>query len=238
MAAAAVVRRNRPGTTREAFNNWPDQPLADMDTTLAVQQFIQQGVRAHYAKLAELLAKKASFASTEAYDEAVDREIELLLALPELQDADVWQYEHLRQFCLELNALVLLIQDTCTPGSCPQMKATDDLLYLCAAHKQPLECSAIDYIVHTLDSIAAQLNSNKFFPSRVTIQKTSVKHFQAIARRLYRIFAHTYFHHRQVYDKFEEQTQLTSRFVKFAKQYDLVPESSMVISHPSDGSSS
>ena len=192
----------------------------------------------------------------------------------------------IRQFCLELNALVLLLQDVCTPGTCPQMKATDELLYLCAAHKQPLECSAIDYIVHTLDSIAAQLNSNKFFPSRyefdddcavcfprplghrflivillsvsvsvslslhhppppprasrsVTIQKASVKHFQAIARRLYRIFAHTYFHHRQVYDKYEEQTQLTERFVRFAKQYDLVPESLMVISQPAgDGASS
>lgn len=38
------------------------------------------------------------------------------------------------------------------------MKATDEWLYLCAAHKAPKECCAIDYIIHTLDGTAALLN--------------------------------------------------------------------------------
>jgi hypothetical protein len=39
--------------------------------------------------------------------------------------------------------------------------------------------------------------------SRISIPPGSVKHFQSIARRLYRIFAHAWFHHRAVFDSFE-----------------------------------
>lgn len=47
------------------------------------------------------------------------------------------------------------------------MTATDQWIFLCAAHKQPRECSAIDYTRHTLDGAACLLNSNKYFPSRL-----------------------------------------------------------------------
>jgi hypothetical protein len=81
------------------------------------------------------------------------------------------------------------------------MKATDEWLYLCAAHKTPKECCAIDYIIHTLDGTAALLNSDKYFPSRVSISESSLKYFQSIARRLYRVFSHAYFHHRDLFDQ-------------------------------------
>lgn len=38
---------------------------------------------------------------------------------------------------------------------------------------------------------------------RISIPEPSLKHFQSIARRLYRIFAHAYFHHREIYQSFE-----------------------------------
>lgn len=46
------------------------------------------------------------------------------------------------------------------------MTATDQWIFLCAAHKTPKECTAIDYTRHTLDGAACLLNSNKYFPSR------------------------------------------------------------------------
>lgn len=63
------------------------------------------------------------------------------------------------------------------------------------------ECCAIDYIIHTLDGTAALLNSDKYFPSRVSISEPSLKYFQSIARRLYRVFSHAYFHHRELFDQ-------------------------------------
>lgn len=44
--------------------------------------------------------------------------------------------------------------------------ATEQWIFLCAAHKTPKECPAIDYTRHTLDGAACLLNSNKYFPSR------------------------------------------------------------------------
>ena len=144
--------------------------------------------------------------------------IQNILSPPEGADEDVWKYEHLRQFCQELNGLATRLQVECTPQrkgkifidilkstliyflkayrqeiqlkscnfdlnrnwwswvtprlrflkswrleqdfvgtvgkigpkiltrkSCPQMTATDQWIFLCAAHKSPKECSAIDY---------------------------------------------------------------------------------------------
>ena len=48
-----------------------------------------------------------------------------------------WQLEHIRAFAVELSELAVVLKDVCTPSACPQMKATDEWMYLCAAHKQP-----------------------------------------------------------------------------------------------------
>lgn len=113
-----------------------------MDSTLAVQQYIQQ-----------LIKRDPS-------------NVELILTMPEAQDEGVWKYEHLRQFCMELNGLAVRLQKQCSPSTCTQMTATDQWIFLCAAHKTPKECPAIDYTRHTLDGAACLLNSNKYFPSR------------------------------------------------------------------------
>ncbi len=38
----SVLRRNRPGTRSLAYCHWPDESFENMDSTLAVQQYIQQ----------------------------------------------------------------------------------------------------------------------------------------------------------------------------------------------------
>ncbi|KAG7259178.1 hypothetical protein CRUP_010202 [Coryphaenoides rupestris] len=108
----AGLRRNRPGTRSKDFYNWPDESFEEMDSTLAVQQYIQQNIRSDCSN------------------------IDKILEPPEGQDEGVWKYEHLRQFCLELNGLAVKLQ-----------------------------CPAIDYTRHTLDGAACLLNSNKYFPS-------------------------------------------------------------------------
>lgn len=54
------------------FCRWPDELFEEMDSTLAVQQYIQQ-----------LIKKDPS-------------NIEAILTMPEGQDEGVWKYEHLR----------------------------------------------------------------------------------------------------------------------------------------------
>ena len=72
-------------------------------------------------------------------------DVDHILNAPETQDEGVWKYEHLRQFCMELNGLAVKLQSECKPEICSQMTATEQWIFLCAAHKTPKECPAIDY---------------------------------------------------------------------------------------------
>ncbi|EDV26733.1 uncharacterized protein TRIADDRAFT_22476 [Trichoplax adhaerens] len=201
----AMVHRNRPGTKSKAMNRWPDIEFDDMDSILCVQQIIQQRIK----------------------DDASN--IQVIINPPPSQDEDVWKYEHIRQFCQELNGLAVLLQAECNPTSCPQMMATEQWIYLCAAHKIPKECPAIDYTRHTLDGAAVLLNSNKYFSSRVTIKDTSVAKLASVCRRLYRIFSHAFYHHRAQFDIFETETFLCERFTAFAKKYELMTGESLIV---------
>jgi len=89
-----------------------------------------------------------------------------LVRLPEGCDKAVWLYEHLRELTTELGLLTVALNQTCCEASCPVMCATDQWRFLCAAHKTPKECSAIDYALHTLEGTSAMLCSNKYFPCR------------------------------------------------------------------------
>ncbi|TGZ73422.1 hypothetical protein CRM22_001529 [Opisthorchis felineus] len=203
--AKVILRRNRPGTKAEEWCNWPDEPFEEMESTLAVQQYIQQLIRRDRKNVDEILTA------------------------PEGQDVTVWKYEHLRQFCMELNGLAVRLQEQCTPQSCRQMTATEQWIFLCAAHKTPKECSAIDYTRHTLDGAACLLNSSKYFPSRVSIKANSVNRLDSVCRRVYRIFSHAYFHHRQIFDQFEDATALCERFTTYVLKYNLMSKDNLIV---------
>ncbi|CAD7013793.1 MOB kinase activator-like 4 [Anastrepha obliqua] len=203
--STTILRRNRPGTKAKDFCRWADEPLEEMDSTLAVQQYIQQ-----------LIKRDPS-------------NVELILTMPEAQDEGVWKYEHLRQFCMELNGLAVRLQKQCSPTTCTQMTATDQWIFLCAAHKTPKECPAIDYTRHTLDGAACLLNSNKYFPSRVSIKESSVTKLGSVCRRVYRIFSHAYFHHRRIFDEFEAETYLCHRFTHFVTKYNLMSKENLIV---------
>ncbi|KAG0169796.1 MOB member 4, phocein [Apophysomyces sp. BC1034] len=195
-----VLRRLYPGSRLESTFAWPWEPLDALESSFNVQEYLQQLIRSDKSNVTGL----------------VD--------LPEGVDKEVWQYEHLRQVCLELSLLVVALESECTKENCPEMKA-DGWLYLCAAHPSTQSCPAIDYIIHTLDGATLLLNNSKYFPSRISVPELSLKHFQSIARRLYRIFAHAYYHHREIYETFENETSLYARFLLLSQVYELIPAS-------------
>ncbi|KAI8066246.1 Mob1/phocein [Gilbertella persicaria] len=202
-----ILRRLYPGKRLEDTFQWPFENLDSLESSFNVQEYLQQLVR------------------MDAND------VQNIIELPASVDEEVWQYEHLRQVCLELSLLVVALESECTKQNCPEMKA-DGWLYLCAAHPSTQSCPAIDYIIHTLDGATILLNNSKYFPSRISVPEPSLKHFQSIARRLYRIFAHAYFHHREVYESFENETHLYARFLKLSQTYELIPNS--LVSIPND----
>lgn len=200
-------RRLYPGAKLEDIHQYPFIPLNDLESAFGLQEYLQS-----------LVAKGRD-------------NVESVVELPEGQDADVWQLEQLRQLCLELNQIVVQLEPECNQETCPEMKA-EEWLYLCAAHTAPQSCCAIDYIVHTLDGATALLSSSRFFPSRISVPEPSLKHYQSIARRLYRIFAHAWFHHREVFESFENETSLYRRFLRLSEEYKLIPKQLIIIPDP------
>lgn len=203
-----VIRRNPKGMKSSEFCSYPEQAFEEMDSTVAVQQWIQQSIRRDASRVEEILEG------------------------PEGQEEGGWKYEHLRQFCMELNRVAVRLQGDCNPASCSQMTATEQWIFLCAAHKTPKECPAIDYTRHTLDGAACLLNSNKYFPSRVSIKESSVTKLGSVCRRVYRIFSHAFFHHRSIFDEFESKSFLCRRFTLFVIKYNLMSRDNLIVPIP------
>jgi hypothetical protein len=69
-----------------------------------------------------------------------------------------------------------------------------------------------------------------YLPSiSLQIPPASHRHFTSLARRLGRIFAHAYFHHRDIFAQAEAESSLYARFLALTTHYDLVPPDFIVI---------
>jgi hypothetical protein len=141
--ANVTARRNLPGCAHRELFVWPDE--VDADGAFGTQEYIQQQIRHNPRAVLEIVR------------------------LPEKEDSStdekVWIYEQLRQFLIECNFLVAAIASECTEETCPKMVVAKWEI-LCAAHKKPKECCAIDYIIHNLSGFRELLNNKDMFPSR------------------------------------------------------------------------
>ena len=113
--------------------------------------------------------------------------------------------------------------------------------YLCAVHEPPKSCCAIDYCNHTLDWAANVLTSPKHFPSRLALGGEagnviqSMRQLTNIFRRVYRIFAHAWFQHRDVFWSVEAIYGLYMLFKVVCDEYHLIPEDSYTIPPEAEG---
>ena len=232
------MRRNRPGTKAKDMYNWPEQDFNDMETVLAGESMF--GCTSVYwcpinyelGLLKSIFPSCHSLTVQQYIQQQIRKDftdVEAILEPPPGQDEAAWKYEHLRQFCNELNGMAVKLQNECDPKVCVQMTATEQWIFLCAAHREPKECSAIDYTLHTLHGAASLLNSNKHFPSRVSIKENSVQRLSSVARRVYRIFSHAYFHHRTLFDEFEGETYLCKRFTRYVTKYELMSAENLIV---------
>jgi hypothetical protein len=162
---------------------------------------------------------------------------------PENVDKTLWLYELCRFLIQKVNSIIVaLFADTppCSSVTCPEMRASE-WQYLCAVHDPPKSCCAIDYCCHTLDWAANTLTSPKHFPSRLALgTDQSTQHSQArqltnIFRRVYRIFAHAWFQHRDMFWNVEARTGLYIFFKTVCDYYGLIPEDNYTIPPEAEG---
>jgi len=77
------LRRNRPGTKAADLWNWEQEDIANMTGPFAAQEYLQELIRNDPSNICKICEP------------------------PKEVDESVWQYEHIRQFILELNLLVV-----------------------------------------------------------------------------------------------------------------------------------
>jgi hypothetical protein len=174
----------------------------------------------------------------------IDKDMALKLSQsPEGVDRAIWLYELCRFLVLKANAIVVgLFSDKppCSSQTCPEMRASE-WQYLCAVHDPPKSCCAIDYCCHTLDWAANTLTSPKHFPSRLSLGSDSntahqqIRQLTNIFRRVYRIFAHAWFQHREVFWKVEGKTGLYVFFKTVCDVYGLIPSDNYTVPPEAEG---
>lgn len=196
-----VLRRNLPGTTSRELFVWPTIDVSEAEFGEYIQQQLRLG----------------------------SRDVVAISKLPDdSYDEKVWIFENMRQFLMDCNFLICALAGECNEESCPKMIVSKWEI-LCAAHKKPKECCAIDYVIHNLAGFRDMLNNKDLFPSRIKIPAESMDSLKSIPRRLVRLFAHAFFHHRKLFDSFENKTLLCSRFIAFAKMFKLLGDKDIMI---------
>ncbi|KAF2035262.1 Mob1/phocein [Setomelanomma holmii] len=228
-----AARRIRPGTKAEDMAEGP--PLVDLSEIDSAFQLTE-----HLKALHNFLTHPIGSNGTIA----VDKEMALKLAQPpENVDRTLWLYELCRFLTQKVNSIIVaLFSDSppCSSITCPEMRASE-WQYLCAVHDPPKSCCAIDYCCHTLDWAANTLTSPKHFPSRLALgTDQSTQHSQGrqltnIFRRVYRIFAHAWFQHREMFWKVEGRTGLYVFFKTVCDYYGLIPEDNYTIPAEAEG---
>ena len=168
----------------------------------------------------------------------------LIATPPEGVDRNLWLYELCRLLVQKANELIVgLFGETppCSAQTCPEMRASE-WQYLCAVHDPPKSCCAIDYCCHTLDWAANILTSQKHFPSRLSLggdgpvaSQQAERQITNIFRRVYRIFAHAWFQHRQLFWKVENQQGLYLLFKSVCDMYTLIEKENYTISAEAEG---
>ncbi|KAJ5780233.1 hypothetical protein N7457_005393 [Penicillium paradoxum] len=228
------TRRIRPGTKSADMAFGPPLiPLAQLDSPFQLQEHLK-ALYHHYTK-------------PEGSDMVVpiNRKVAIQLAdPPEGVDRSLWLYELCRFLTMKVNNLIIAFfaeSPPCSSQTCPEMRASE-WQYLCAVHDPPKSCCAIDYCCHTLDWATNTLTSPKYFPSRLTLgsenaggPQASMRHLTNIFRRLYRIFAHAWFQHRDVFWEVEGHDGLYVFFKTVCDMYSLIPQDNYTIPPEAEG---
>ncbi|KAL8637937.1 MAG: hypothetical protein Q9228_004851 [Teloschistes exilis] len=229
----SASRRIRPGTKAVDMAAGPPLvPLNQIDSSFQLQEHL----KALYAKHTRVKNGNTQPINAES--------ARLLVKEPDGIDPLLWLYELCRLLVVYENDIIVAFfneSPPCSKDTCPEMRASE-WQYLCAVHDPPKACCAIDYCTHTLDWAANQLTSSKIFPSRLTLGSQSTGGSQGglraltnVMRRCYRIFAHAWYQHRQVFWNIENSQGLYILFKTVCDVYNLIPHDSYTIPPEAEG---
>ncbi|GAB7362956.1 hypothetical protein MBLNU230_g3252t1 [Neophaeotheca triangularis] len=233
-------RRIRPGTRAEDMAEGPPLvELQDIDSAFPLTEHLKALHHSH--------THPSHTLSTTPMTSDLARQ---LAQPPPNTSKEIWLYELGRFLIQKTNAIIIALfadSPSCSAQTCPEMRASE-WQYLCAVHDPPKSCSAIDYCCHTLDWAASTLTASKMFPSRLGLGSGSgvgaasdkmlqqqMKEITNIFRRVYRIYAHAWFQHREMFWRVEGNTGLYVFFKTVCDEYGMIQPENYTIPPEAEG---
>jgi hypothetical protein len=135
-----------------------------------------------------------------------------------------YNYEWTRAFHTLFSEIITELGEVCDSKTCPKITAGPDWEYICMNHDnlKNITCTDIDYCTHTLDTNILLLTNPIYFPDREKISYHSAKALPKIVRYFYRMLAHTYCHHKNLFDSLEEKYRIGERLTLYCKEFNLI----------------
>ncbi|RDA83626.1 hypothetical protein CP532_2840 [Ophiocordyceps camponoti-leonardi (nom. inval.)] len=151
-----------------------------------------------------------------------------VVKLPEGEDENEWLAVNMVDFYNQINLLYGAITEFCSPQSCPEMKATDELNSGCRFeylwqdsenYKRPTKMAAPAYIEQLMAWVQSNIDNESILPSKIGVPfpKSFPTLVRQIFKRMYRVYAHIYCHHYPVIRELGLEPHLNTSF----KQYVL-----------------
>eukprot|EP00484_Ammonia_sp_Unknown_P031003 CAMPEP_0197028788 /NCGR_PEP_ID=MMETSP1384-20130603/8396_1 /TAXON_ID=29189 /ORGANISM="Ammonia sp." /LENGTH=324 /DNA_ID=CAMNT_0042457845 /DNA_START=423 /DNA_END=1397 /DNA_ORIENTATION=- len=205
------VKRIYAGMKRSEILQYKPTAISEKDGLYGISEYIVEVIKDDYTNIERIIEIPKDLSQQSGGNDA------------RLQ----FQVEMMKYFLIEVGFFVVFLSVQCNNTNCNKMQATSKFRYRCSAHRKPKDCNAIQYCVHTLDLFTERLNHKDYNICSPTFskipEKKAKKDIGDLCRRVYRIFAHAFFHHQQLFDKYESKHLLCTRFISFFKKYQLVP---------------
>ncbi|OHT03326.1 MOB kinase activator-like 1 [Tritrichomonas foetus] len=152
--------------------------------------------------------------------------------LPPGESKNDWLAVSVVDFFNQLSCLFAPVAEHCTPKSCPEMTAGPGYKYAWqdnVKYKKPTSLPANEYITNVMLWTEGFINNEKYFPSDPNVPFPS--DFQEIVKnifkRLFRIYAHIYHHHRDDIRSIGAEAHLNTsfrHFIFFSQEFNLIPD--------------
>jgi len=154
----------------------------------------------------------------------------LAVKLPEGEDINEWYAVNVVDFFNQISMLYATISEFCSDTTCPLMCAGPAYKYLWQDNpkSRPVQLSAPNYIGKLMDWIDGLFHDEAIFPSQMDepFPKNFENVIKTIMKRMFRIYAHVYYHHLDKLKALQVAAHLNTsfkHFVFFANEFNLVP---------------
>lgn len=151
--------------------------------------------------------------------------------LPSGENVNEWIAYNITEIKKQVFTLYATITEFCTEESCPVMQAGAGYRYLWSdgqTYLEPTELSAPEYITLLLNWVEQQFDDESIFPQDKgsTFPDDFIKIVKNIMKRLFRVYAHIYYHHLENISTLKLERHLNTsfkQFIIFSNEFDLIP---------------